>query len=364
MDLAKIQVGKAQVSKVHFPALDTLRGVAIVVVLFHNLSIFAGTGGKLDKVWNLFVEAGWVGVQLFFVLSGFLITGILVDDRDKPKALRTFYVRRFLRIFPLYYLLLVVYFVWLPRPFGESIWYFLYLSNWSWLAYGVLPGLGAVWSLAVEEQFYLAWPWVARGVRTGTLAYVCVALIVIAFGARLGLHLAHYPDLWLYSTTMTRADGLAMGALVALAVRSRMWKARLDRALLPAAIVSVVGLLAVVALTHGMNRNNPIVQIAGYSLLGLGSAVLVSIAARPGTPPKWLDSRVLRFFGKYSYGIYVIHAPVKQAALMLWKREDAPLPLDLAFIATCTAVTIALALVTWNVLEKPLLGLKDRLAAR
>ncbi len=206
MDLAKIQVGKAQISKVHFPALDTLRGVAIVVVLFHNLSIFAGSGGKVDKLWNLFVEAGWVGVQLFFVLSGFLITGILVDDKEKPKALRVFYVRRFLRIFPLYYLLLLVYFVWLPRPFSESIWYFVYLSNWSWLFYGGLPGLGHVWSLAVEEQFYTLWPWVVLGSRPRALAGICIALVVVAFGARLGLHLAHRPDLWIYSTTVTRAS--------------------------------------------------------------------------------------------------------------------------------------------------------------
>src|SRR4051812_37533430 len=124
-------------SQVHLPALDTLRGVAIALVLFHNLSIFVPSGSAVDKLWNAFVESGWVGVQLFFVLSGFLITGILLDDRDKPRAIRVFYIRRFLRIFPLYYALLVVYFLILPplipalqKPLSETIWYWLYLSNW------------------------------------------------------------------------------------------------------------------------------------------------------------------------------------------------------------------------------------------
>ena len=352
--------------------------MAIVLVLLHNLSIFVARRTILDKLWNGFVESGWVGVQLFFVLSGFLITGILLDDRAKPRAIRVFYIRRFLRIFPLYYALLLVYFVVLPpffpalrRPASETVWYWLYLSNWSWLVYGDMPGLGHVWSLAVEEQFYLVWPWVAVRTRPKTLAWICIALVVGSLVARSALHRLGFSDLLLYSATVSRADALAMGALVALALRSPVWGPRLARALRPLGVFSVVALVALMALTHGMNRNNPLIQTWGYSLIALGSAVLVAVAARPDVgAPRWLDSKVLRFFGKYSYGIYVADQPVKVALYYFFRPrlepmvEARPIVTDLAFIGAVGVLTVAVALVSWFVLEKPLLRLKDRLAPR
>ncbi len=363
-------------SKVHLPALDTLRGVAIVLVLFHNLSIFASSGTLSEKLWNAFVESGWIGVQLFFVLSGFLITGILLDDRDKPRGIRVFYIRRFLRIFPLYYAVLIVYFIVLPpffpvlqRPLSETVWYWLYLSNWSWLFYGVLPGVGHLWSLAVEEQFYIVWPWVSVRTRPKTLAWICVAVVLGSLGARSILHFLRFSDLWLYSATISRADALAMGALVALAIRSEGWRPRLARALRPAFVFSMVALLSLMALTHGMNRNNPLVQTWGYSLIGIGSAVLVAVAARPDARRR-RSSKVLRFFGKYSYGIYLLHPPLKHAAYHFFRPnleamlEARPITTDVAFISAVTVATIAVALVSWFALEKPLLGLKDRLAPR
>ena len=145
-------------SQVRFAGLDTLRGVAIVAVLAHNLSILEARSA-LEKTWNAVAESGWIGVQLFFVLSGFLITGILLDDRERPGFIRAFYYRRSLRIFPLYYLLLASIAVasrFAPEvaiPGKQAPLLGLYLSNWSFIAYGLLPGLGHTWSLAVEEQF-------------------------------------------------------------------------------------------------------------------------------------------------------------------------------------------------------------------
>jgi len=347
--------------------------VAIVVVLFHNLSIFVPRGTLLDKLWNAFVESGWVGVQLFFVLSGFLITGILLDDRGAPRALRRFYVRRALRIFPLYYALLIVYFAVLPRvfpalqrPAGEVVWYWLLLSNWSWLAYGILPGIGHLWSLAVEEQFYVVWPWVALRVRPRTLAWVCVAIVVGSLATRGVLHAAHVPDLWLYSATVCRADALAMGALVALAVRSDAWRARLARALRPVGVGALLALAALMAITHGLNRNNPLIQTWGYSLIAILSAALVAAAARPGAPAL----RVLGFFGKYSYAIYLVHPPLKHLAHhLLHAQLDVrmaahPIATDAAFIVAISAASIAIALATWAVIERPALSLKERFAPR
>jgi peptidoglycan/LPS O-acetylase OafA/YrhL len=350
--------------------------VAIVAVLFHNLSIFGPSVTVADKLWNAFVESGWVGVQLFFVLSGFLITGILLDDREKPRAMRVFYIRRFLRIFPVYYALLLLYFVVVPpffpvlqRPFAEAVWYWLYLSNWSWFAYGILPGVGHLWSLAVEEQFYVVWPWVAVRARPATLARVCVAVVVGSLVTRAVLHGLHFPDLWLYSATVCRADALAMGALVALALRSEVWRPRLARGLAPAGVLSVLALGVLTVVTHGMNRNNPLIQIWGYSLIGVGSAVLVALAARPEAP-RWQQNGVLRFLGKYSYGIYLAHPPIKHVVHHFYgARLDAmmqarPIATDAAFIGGVTVAAIGLALASWFALEKPALRLKDRLAPR
>lgn len=363
MELSRIQVGKAQLSRVHFPALDTLRGVAIVVVLIHNLSLFEGGGGAPGKVWDLVVGAGWVGVQLFFVLSGFLITGILVDDRDASHPRKSFYVRRALRILPLYYLVLIPFFIWHPRPAGEAVWYFVFLSNWSWLHYGGVAGLGHLWSIAVEEQFYLLWPWLVLGTRNATVARVCVALVIGAFAARVALHALHFPDLWLYSSTIARADALAMGALVALAVRSYTWRARLARAERPIAIVVVVGLAAIVVMTRGLSRNVPIVQIVGYTLLALGSALLVARAASP-MPPRLLDRPALRSIGKYSYAIYLLHAPLKEIALQVFGLTELSLGRDIVFVIAVSVVSMLLARVTWSLVERPALALKDRLAPR
>ncbi len=350
--------------------------MAIAAVLFHNLSIFVPSGTLWDKLWNAFVESGWVGVQLFFVLSGFLITGILLDDRDSPRAIRVFYIRRSLRIFPVYYALLFVYFVVLPpffpflrRPVSESVWYWVYLSNWSWLHYGILPGIGHLWSLAVEEQFYVVWPWVAVFTRPRTLARICVAVVVLSLASRAVLHRLHVSDLWLYSATICRADALAMGALVALAFRSEVWRPRLLRALGPSAIIAALALLVLMVITHGMNRNNPLIQTWGYSLIGILSAALVAVAAREDTPPIF-DNRIFRFFGKYSYGIYLVHPPIKHAAHYFHgPRLEAmavtrPITTDVAFIAAITTLATGAALVSWYGLEKPLLSLKNRVAPR
>jgi peptidoglycan/LPS O-acetylase OafA/YrhL len=222
------------------PQLDALRAFAILAVILHN----AGAKG-LEHPAGIFVKlvefaatTGWVGVQLFFVLSGFLITGILVDGRGDPHQLRNFYMRRVLRIFPLYYAFLFIAFVllpligimptWLEVSYTHQFWYWTYLINWAEPFLGTVE-LGHIWSLAVEEQFYILWPILVIAVRRRTLAYVCLGLILSAIVTRILLihHDPEFASKAAYMFTIARWDSLALGALLALALRDRFWYERL-----------------------------------------------------------------------------------------------------------------------------------------
>jgi peptidoglycan/LPS O-acetylase OafA/YrhL len=151
------------------PELDTLRGIAVLGVLFlHGFSWRYGnlhfTGAA--RVFMLLTQPGWIGVNLFFVLSGFLISGILLDSKDHPHYYRRFYMRRVLRILPAYYLLLVLLAVLhqaTPAFLGLSFFYLANLTNF----FGVAMDYGPLWSLAVEEHFYIVWPAIVRRLRPG-----------------------------------------------------------------------------------------------------------------------------------------------------------------------------------------------------
>ena len=171
------------------PALDGVRGLAILAVLAHQLCLDGYPMNSTVKHLLLPFEAGWIGVQLFFVLSGFLITGVLLETRHAQNYWSSFFMRRSLRIFPLYYVLLLVTFVVVPRlvdvsaatlaEHGNAAWYWLYASNWMVLGpVKEVETLGHCWSLAVEEQFYLLWPFVVRMFGNRGLARACVAVAV------------------------------------------------------------------------------------------------------------------------------------------------------------------------------------------
>ena len=360
----------------HIPGLDGVRGLAILVVLIHNVGYLDQPADSLAiKIFNVAIGSGWIGVQLFFVLSGYLITGILLDTKHDTHYFRSFYVRRALRIFPLYYFTLVVAFLVLPRfmDLGDwtglalpvQIWHWSYLSNW----FGSAPGLSHFWSLAVEEQFYLIWPFVIFSLSTDHIIRICGCLVVSALLFRIVMVSCHAPVGWSYTFTISRWDTLACGAAIAVAMRDPSWYARVSRWLRLGAIPICGVLLLIVVTDHGLLWWTPLSQTAGYSALSLLFGFLILAVVDPSISTVWLrrvvESRWLRFFGKYSYGIYVMHLPIHIfCALWLtpWVLGGAHTmrPFRLAvYIAGNLALSTGAAVAVWRLVERRFLALKD-----
>ena len=362
------------------PELDGLRGLAITLVLWHNVSAGQYTGGAIARLINLLSNTGWVGVQLFFVLSGFLITGILLDEKGAPLQLRDFYVRRVLRIFPVYYVALAVVFIVLPLmlatpswltlpPDLSQAWYWFYLNNWSSPFLGDVPALGHFWSLAVEEQFYLLWPVCVIFLRRRTVLTICLMLFISAPLIRLLLTAANseLASSASYKFTVVRWDALAVGALVALVVRDRSWL-RQTRKLLP---FIVYGALVFFIVFIAVNKNFAPVGAGAWFNQTAAALLFAGLLFRAVQPPlaggknrqRLLTNNFLRSTGKYSYAIYVVHMPMIFALHPLWRDyvpgvKQSPIVDATAFSIVVFVASYLVAFVSWYLLERPCLQLR------
>lgn len=363
------------------PALDGLRGAAILFVLLYHIQ-----GGIPGASSN---HPGWAGVDLFFVVSGFLITGILWESRREPRYYSVFYARRTLRIFPLYYASLLGLFVIVPAVLhllhraetAESVLMpstqlFAWTYTLNWLVglktfHAVSLYIQHFWSLSVEEQFYLCWPAIVRRLGARALVVLCGGLVLLAPALRIFFHAQGMPEA-AYAWTVCRCDGLAIGAAIAIAARNlRAWTV-LSRVAPRVAALSLLAFVALAGFRHGAGRIDPWIGTLGVSLISVffGSAlVLVLNAGSSGLLSRTLRGGPLAFFGKYSYGMYVFHLPI--GATLAWKQAlyrrlaDSPLGslgATLVYFAIAIGLTTACALLSWRLLEKPFLSLKDPLA--
>ncbi len=312
-------------------ALDGIRGLAIILVMLFHFEGRVPAYNVVVGYIKFLCTFGWAGVDLFFALSGFLITGILLDTRRAENYFGAFYARRVLRIFPLYYAVLTVVLVAAglkhPRPNGVPLLadeklYFLYLTNWLalWKGQWGPNMLGHFWSLAVEEQFYLIWPLCVWLVAPRKLAGLAVSASIVALLIRL-IWMAHTgPSQAIVMATVTRMDSLLCGALGAILVRNTEALQRV-RAWLPwvgfvaiSAFMCVAGSLRAV---HGPGGELHFAETWGFSLLAVGFSNLIVLAAvtdgAATLMQRVLRNNVLTIFGKYSYGIYVYHVPIQGA---------------------------------------------------
>lgn len=288
------------------PELDSIRGVAILGVLVYHGFYSSMDQGNISHWQRVLLTATWagrLGVDLFFVLSGFLITGLLLDSRERPDYYRRFYWRRALRILPVY-LAVLGGLALLRYPPAFLLLSLAYMSNLAPL-FGVGIAYSVLWSLAVEEHFYFAWPMIVRKLSKGGLLWLSTAIVVVSPLLRLiSLRYAH--DFWFNGYTWNSADGLACGAILAILVRQRIN----DRKYLFRIVCAAMLLAAAFAPFAVVSRNQKMgaaFQVVPWHFLFVG---VVGSCLLIGTSElKWLvQLPILRFFGFISYGLYLFHS--------------------------------------------------------
>jgi peptidoglycan/LPS O-acetylase OafA/YrhL len=353
------------------PELDTLRGIAVSAVLLVHAFSWQYSSlwfGKWAGRFLLLTRTGWTGVNLFFVLSGFLITGILLDSKTKTQFYRRFYTRRALRILPAYYLLLILLLVLGNSSLAFAGLSFVYLANLTNF-FGVACAYGPLWSLAVEEHFYIVWPTIVRNFSRRGLAWIAGAVVLLEPAARM-LAFARGYRFGLDWYTWFVADGLALGALLAIGLRtgiSRSWARRLCLALLAFSMVA-----AIAGRAFGIETRNQLLG-AGLQLsiinIFFAGLLLAFLILGTGRQRQYVNLKALRFLGYISYGLYLDHLLIfrlyDRACLAYWPHL---LPtrghfelVVLRFMVAGTAAVLA-AYVSRRFFEEPFLRLKELLA--
>lgn len=360
----------------HILPLDGLRGLAILLVITrHNFDFIP-----------LF-SFGWSGVDLFFVLSGYLITGRLLESLGRPGYFINFYRNRILRIFPIYYGTLILFFIGIHffiKPATQPLiafylvhWksFFCFTENWIFIRFGMpnAPYLLHFWSLAVEEQFYLLWPaliFLLPGIRSRLRLFALIALLVLAARCIVFWHDPSRQDpTFYYFNTFFRMDSFVIGALLS--------QLHFSKIVVPERLINLLFLSALipVGLSHlvfgNMDNSNPFFVTIGYTLLALLFACLLHKSVRfpQSMTAKFFSAPILRFFGKISYGLYIFHFLFLEifsqrfydwgARHLTWGHlTGSPLPLQLFSGATCFLLSLLVSILSYRFFESWFLRLK------
>lgn len=355
-------------SKSHIPALDGIRGAALVVVVSYH--------------YFLLPYAAWFSMESFFVLSGFLITGILLDTRESKGYFKNYLARRMLRILPLYYGLLIVAFFIVPlfvnkeslAPFSlyynNKGYFWAYIQNWLLLHNEAgLKGTSRImlhlWSLAIEEQFYIFWPLLVLIFRRKVFTKVIIGIILFSITLKCYFYFSGYPWQENYFNTFCRMDALSLGGLIAVGVRDQSSLRFLNK--IAPFIFKLLGTILVVLLFIYRPRmlGEQFLEPIGTTLFAIlfGGMILYCLSDhKRNFVKRFLELKLFTFLGKYSYSIYIFHAPV--LALMrpgLTSFLHEYMRSGYAYVLSniiCLAFTMLVGLFTWVAIEKPALKLK------
>lgn len=358
------------------PALDGLRGFALSMVLIGHVVVFL-PHGPLLSLFHFSTNALLISLDLFFVLSGFLITAILIRTRDGRGYFRNFYVRRVLRIFPIYFLLLVAYFFvrpllpggpppWQENLDKETAWFFLYVQNlvMAWRGEGIgWGGLYHSFSLAIEEQFYLLWPFFVWLVPPRRLLHFCLTVCAASLVYKTWMWLNGASWWYLYVHTLTRLHALAAGG--ALAAWLIIHKGAMPPWLRPAGVIAGVSIpLIIVAAATGLISRIDFAVLLNYAAPVLFAWMLMSLMLSSPQQPlrRLLQQRVMILLGRYSYGLYLIHQPtlyeVRRILLPIWEPVMGVHAAVWLSGLIGMALALPMAVAVYHAFELPILRLK------
>ncbi len=287
---------------------DGWRGLGIIfVVLAHYApQVFIGS---------------WVFMEMFFVMSGFLITGILMDTKQKKNYFKSFISRRIVRVFPLYYLSLVIFLFLIPDSWLDSsyqrehqIWYWLYIENWLFAVDGwpAVKGFSHFWSLAIEEQFYIMWPFVVMIFSSKNLIRFCIFLFFFSlFFRNVGMELGFVMP-FPYVATFARMEGIVLGAIIAVLVRTD--KTVLERFVVPVTVISGIAAAIVFMIAGTMHMEYGLNYRINYTLVDIFFAGMITLTLCSKELPKLKSLfrlNMMKQLGIMSYCIYIFHRPIQ-----------------------------------------------------
>ena len=356
---------------------DGLRALGLTLVLINHF-----VPRMLSEFLYQLGQLGWIAMDSFFVMSGFLITGILLDSREKPRFYRTFYARRALRIFPLYYVVLLLWWViirytnyaldyqQMSQHWGSPLWFVFYAGNirTAWVgAWPKVMGYVPLWSLQIEEQFYLLFPLAVGLLRREHLRWLLIGAAVASPVFRVAAYLWQPNNPYLqYALLPCHCEGIALGGLIAIRFRSGAWNfSKLHLTLWTALLMgaAVAGSFFSRGGVEGWAWANTWNRLAGYSISSLGCACLVLwlISFRGSVYTQWMRIGPLKYLGKISYGVYLLHPLALWTAIELGKKRKIHfLHYDPRFSLVGIGLSLLYAAISWHFFEGPILKMKER----
>jgi peptidoglycan/LPS O-acetylase OafA/YrhL len=353
------RVANTPLVRPYMPELDTLRGLAISLVLVYHGFYYTNNGSAYAGIARTVIRLtrfGWAGVNLFFVLSGFLITGILLQARSEPNYYKNFYIHRALRILPAYYALLCVLLA-LHRPASFVALSAGYMANMAGL-FGIPMAYGPLWSLAVEEHYYLLWPMVVKRCAKSTIAAV-TGFIVVACPLMRALYFrwGRHDD----GLTWLIADGLALGSLIALGIRTR-WATRRNAAIAAGVLAAISTATFAVLFPIGMQVPRTALAAALKFVpwnMGFAAVLIVAVLVSSSKATRATRLPVLPFLGEISYGLYLVHVLVFESYDRV-KGIPAGATSVLVRFLFCATISVVIASLSRFTYEEMFLRMKKR----